>query len=1108
MSTGDEQRQPSPEGEEFGQEMGRLDSFLRKLFRANSSGNSGADNESSAPKPSPDSADFVDQEESDLTFLEPGTKIGRFKIVGLIGYGGFGVVYHAVDEAAGQAVALKLPRPDRMNSAQVLKRFYREARLARDLKHRSIVEVLETSLEGEHFYIASAYQHGMNLKDWLERNDKPLTVELVVDWGIDLADALQYAFLNGIVHRDLKPTNILIVQEQTKKGDEDEAAIPDLIPRITDFGLAYSVNDPISSTSASGMLIGTPGYMAPEQVLTGMNRVDIRADIYALGLIMAEMLAGERIRKFEHLMGFVVHLTKNDPSRDLDLLKKKLPVDLYCILLKAIDVEPERRYQTPGELLEDLRRFQRREPILARPMTRRERAARFVRRKPYQAALIMLSCLFLGYFLVNRLAQQRELGLVNIELVSANDSLTKTNDDLQKTLIKLQSTEKKLIRKNYNSKMLLAYSEFRDGHIEATQDILDETRRMKYNSGEPLAEFSWRYLGKLASEKHSGHRAAEFDTYLPEPYGTQFRQLYEKNRELIDSRGLLFGEMDVNAQFVYVRSGFQQILLQPKPLLKYITDPITSAMKTSDGIQTSTEQPTVLVAPATRHRVQLRAAVVPVKDRASLGREFARNIERKPTGELFMPFNFEYFMPVFSMNGQVVVGLCAFEIQGEKSLEWVGYDLQSAEPFDLGIIFKPSLGKKWTFPTPSIGQNGRGILCYDEASKVIFIYDRQTNRKTIVLNWNMPIGEGDPKTIALDEINQRFIVGDSANRIRAWKIGEKQPFAEFPNRIATLSSIGLLPGGLVNGRIAYSDRVWAWDPEHKPRQDQRFKMAREVWSLTFDPTGEFLVASGDDHLTHIWNLKTGAEKILEKHESMVSSGRFSADGTRFAACDFSGWLKIWNTADWSLVSRQRIANERLRSLAWGADNQTLVAVGNGKSAWGWFPGDVQVRPLPVDDISHDIIYLKKKGLFVVSQQGMPSALRFLASPGLEVVKNLPTNRRPMRLALSPDESLIVVGFSEGGFDVYDTSTYELVKSVGTENMAGTVKTLAFLKDGKNLIVSGGDSRLTIYETETWEPIGTIMDHASQVNAMAVSPDGRFLATGDMAGQIIVRQTNP
>ena len=114
----------------------------------------------------------------------------------------------------------------------------------------------------------------------------------------------------------------------------------------------------------------------------------------------------------------------------------------------------------------------------------------------------------------------------------------------------------------------------------------------------------------------------------------------------------------------------------------------------------------------------------------------------------------------------------------------------------------------------------------------------------------------------------------------------------------------------------------------------------------------------------------------------------------------------------------------------------------------------------------------------------------------------------MRLALSPDESLIVVGFSEGGFDVYDTSTYELVKSVGTENMAGTVKTLAFLKDGKNLIVSGGDSRLTIYETETWEPIGTIMDHASQVNAMAVSPDGRFLATGDMAGQIIVRQTNP
>ena len=185
-------------------------------------------------------------------------------ISGLIGFGGFGVVYHAVDEQSGLDVALKLPRQDRFNSAQVLKRFYREARLARGLQHPSIVRVIETSIEADQFYIASEFQNGMNLKEWFEVHNRPVEMDLVVRWGIQLADALQYAFLNGIVHRDLKPTNI-IISEEVVSGKEDilDNSIT-LKPRITDFGLAYSVNEPVSSTSASGQLIGTPGYMAPE----------------------------------------------------------------------------------------------------------------------------------------------------------------------------------------------------------------------------------------------------------------------------------------------------------------------------------------------------------------------------------------------------------------------------------------------------------------------------------------------------------------------------------------------------------------------------------------------------------------------------------------------------------------------------------------------------------------------------------------------------------------------------------------------------------------------------------------------------------------------------
>ena len=145
------------DAEEFDYELGRFDIFLKKLFQSKAINTSPSSGETTQ-EPSPDSSDFLEIEESELTYLDPGTMIGRFKILKLIGFGGFGVVYHAVDDDSGLNVALKLPRQDRMNSSQVLKRFYREARLASGLKHRSIVGVIETSIEGDHFILRASFR--------------------------------------------------------------------------------------------------------------------------------------------------------------------------------------------------------------------------------------------------------------------------------------------------------------------------------------------------------------------------------------------------------------------------------------------------------------------------------------------------------------------------------------------------------------------------------------------------------------------------------------------------------------------------------------------------------------------------------------------------------------------------------------------------------------------------------------------------------------------------------------------------------------------------------------------------------------------------------------
>jgi eukaryotic-like serine/threonine-protein kinase len=289
---------------------------------------------------------------------------GPYELLAEIGRGGMGVVYKARQKALDRVVAVKMILATHLASPEHIRRFQVEAWTAAHVRHSNITQIHDVGqYHGQH-YFAMEYVEGESLAQRIAR--ETLDFETIVRLIIAVARAVDHLHAHGIVHRDLKPSNILL--------DSDEQ------PYVTDFGLA-KVFVPGSEATATGVIAGTPSYMAPEQASGRSAEVGPAADIYSLGAIVYELLTGEPPFRQESPLDTLLDILGREPRYPRQI-NPKVPRGLELICLKCLAKSPAERYASAAALADDLERFARHEPLAVQPPDVFQKVAQWTRRRP------------------------------------------------------------------------------------------------------------------------------------------------------------------------------------------------------------------------------------------------------------------------------------------------------------------------------------------------------------------------------------------------------------------------------------------------------------------------------------------------------------------------------------------------------------------------------------------------------------------------------------------------------------------------------------------------------------------------------------------------------
>jgi WD40 repeat protein/tRNA A-37 threonylcarbamoyl transferase component Bud32 len=1001
--------------------------------------------------------------------------IGRFQIERELGRGGFGTVYLAHDPLLGHGVALKIPHPETRRSQELQRRFEREARAASSLDHPNINAIYETGKTASDLFIASHYCLGPTLADWLKQRRAPVSSESAAKLIATLAGAVQHAHDRGVLHRDLKPSNVLLERiTEPSNVAPGEATFEGFVPRLSDFGLA-KILDEVSDDTRTGLVLGTPRYMAPEQAAGRSIEIGPRTDVYALGVMLYELLVGRPPFVGDTELETLRQIRSEEPI-SIRRLQPKVPRELDIICMKCLEKEPPRRYASAGDLAIDLRRFLERTPISARPPSVIRRIRVWTRRRPAQTVVLAAGLMVLlglpSGLIWHTMGLERAFHVAEQQRIRAEEFGAQARGSERLA----RANEATVQQHVYASEMRLANELLKQGDFHAVANLVDR-HDPELASGSDRRGFEWWYLRRFHDiEKRS----------WPAHAGALSQLAFSA-----DGRVLLTASFaDQSAKTWEVPTGK---LLTTVSMRKWVDERDNQVAAISpDGqlVATLIDNRTVGVWNAVTG-----AAVARLPDEKPV-----LCVAFSPDGEYLVAGGAErstlwkcgQWHTAAGTIGSARLAVFSPDATTLATLEWSPYS-HEVQLWDVATL-KVKRTKTFWWPILDLAytQDGRNIAVVAEGPKstTIAVYNPNTGDMTT----SMTSGDDRFRRLSLSADSKLLASASQNGSLHLWEPLRGQARGNLRGPSKRLSQVVFSPDGRSFAASMSDGSIGIWDQTLLGSPQPVQAAAPSSGPLVFAPHERSLAVADTDGGVMLVNASTGhVEGVMKGHVGQVTDIAFSSDGRQLATTD-GGHLRCWDINDkWQLWS---IDVEGAHSVAWSPSDK-LLAVGGKQPFIRLFDvttaAEVGVLEGHTGEISTVRFLPNGRQLASAGRDGTVRIWDLDARK--EAYSPLAHDGPVLDLAVSSDGHLLAAGLSTNKLAFWKLAGGRAPEQsdLSLPWLAGYHSSIQFSPDSKAVAVCGLSGVLVAYDPVARAPIYGLSGRGVHPASLAYSSDGRLMA---------------